>query len=380
MTAEVEGMHFEPHTKDGISISLPSEEDTFFTLRPSKPEEDACGNRMGLTCRVGLTYPVTDEGYEFARALITEGKARRIHSSMTLPFKEDGATKIDRNGFLAEGFRLRVNHCPEDITELLQIVNRKLSFAMDRTLRLLRWHQGVDALSALAPHKTLYWRVAPGDYPIAPQPGLENCTISGQAMFGIHCEPEDQSELSELYGEVQAQEPLGHALYREACSLAMDANRSAILILTAAVETAIKMHLSKIAPDTAWFMENAPSPPIIAILKKYIPELHRSKGEDLSYWDLLKPTITKIQKLVEARNKVAHTGVIPSDSIPMVEAFSAASDVLYVLDALEGHPWAKGRVSHELRQTLGWPAPRHAPMLVSVTMGKRPNEESPSGP
>jgi hypothetical protein len=367
--AQIEGMHFQPHSKEGLSVNLPGEGDRRFTLRPSEPEKDACGNLLGLEGLVTAQYEVTEGIFEFVGTLIADQTLTRTHSDMTLPFEEEGTTKINEDGSLVKGFGLYTKHCPEDVVELLQSAKSELSGALDRALGILRWRQGVDAPSILAPDKSLFWRVGPGVYSLAPLESLGPYTISGQAMFGVHCQPEDGNDIAELFGQDQVNEPLGHALLREACTLATESPRSAILILAAALETGVKTHVSNVAPETAWLMENIPSPPIFKILRDYIPILHRKGGGDLAFWEELKPTIKQAQDLFATRNKVAHTGTVPSDAKPIHEVINTVSDLLYVLDFLEGHEWARGRLGWKLRQKLKWPAPRHSPSQITITMG-----------
>lgn len=83
----------------------------------------------------------------------------------------------------------------------------------------------------------------------------------------------------------------------------------------------------------------------------------------------VKPFIKKVQKLIELRNKVAHTGKIPEDAAPIHDNLELVSDLLYLLDVLAGHDWAKSLASHELRKALDWPNPTHGRITVVITEG-----------
>ena len=45
------------------------------------------------------------------------------------------------------------------------------------------------------------------------------------------------------------------------------------MIMTAALEAAIKIHIGKITPETDWLMEKTPSPPMHKMSREYLPLL-----------------------------------------------------------------------------------------------------------
>ena len=73
----------------------------------------------------------------------------------------------------------------------------------------------------------------------------------------------------------------------------------------------------------------------------------------------MKPHIKRVQQLVELRNKVAHTGKIPIEAEPIAGYLELVSDLLYLLDVLAGHDWAKSLASYEFCKSLDWPDPIH---------------------
>jgi hypothetical protein len=187
--------------------------------------------------------------------------------------------------------------------------------------------------------------------------------------MGIQWDEQYKSEIFDLWNMPETVEPLGHALLREAASVSNESPRSSILIMTAALETAVKMHISKLAQDTAWLMEETSSPPIFKILRDYIPLLHTRRGKDMSYWSQLRPLILRIQKLIEVRNKVAHTGRIPAGADTIYNNLQLVCDFLYILDVLDGMEWAKTRVSAKVGDLLNWPKARNGRHFISITQG-----------
>jgi len=263
----------------------------------------------------------------------------------------------------------RLHMCPSDIIDLIKNAESDLASEAERLLRLIRWRQFCDAPGEIFKHSALYWRVGEGDFPITPHNGDPSRELTIHGMFGVHWSEEHSTDLQELWNERDVIEPLGHTLLREARDLASTSPRSSILMMTTALETAVKMHISSIAPDTMWLMQEIPSPPIFKVLRDYIPLIHRNRGIELDFWNFVKPLINRVQKLTEVRNKVAHTGKIPDHAGPLQDDFELVLDFLYLLDVLEGHEWAKSLVSSELRKTLGWPDPKDSRIKIIVTEG-----------
>jgi SOS response associated peptidase (SRAP) len=121
------------------------------------------------------------------------------------------------------------------------------------------------------------------------------------------------------------------------------------------------------APDANWLVKEMPSPPIHKMLRTYIPKLHLHQGKPLADWQKLAPLFKAIGELAEDRNVLTHTGEMTaraSDNLPVT--LKVISDLLYILDVLEGHEWAKGNVQHSTRLKLGWPKPRRDRLCVKV--------------
>lgn len=370
LVTHTKGIFFNPHRPEGLEFIPSTEPGLRFVLRPSDPDGDACGNWKGLECKIYSSYPVTKEQYEFIVTYNNQRVMLRVADDISLPYKPKEEILINEDGQCKDGFSPRPYLCPSDIRQLIENVESELSSQTGKILKLLRWRQGVDAPSEIMEHRSLYWKVGEGDYPLAPlDGGPYHNTVVVPGMYGLHWDEADSKDLQELWAQNDIAEPLGHTLVREAAALASESPRSAILIMTAALETAVKMHISSIAPDTDWLMEEIPSPPIFKILRDYIPLIHLRRGNELIFWVNVKPFIKKAQKLIELRNKVAHTGKIPEDAAPVHENIELVSDLLYLLDVLAGQAWAKSLASHEFRKALGWPTPTHGRTTIEITIG-----------
>lgn len=370
LEVSIEGMFFNPHRADGIELTFEGDTNLRFHLRPLKPEKDASGMHCGLECKVYATFEVPHEQAAFVDAY-NRKQMLRVADGIKLPLVErSGRILIDEDGTFPNDFHPRRNVCPSDIVEFIESIEADLTAHSERFLKLVRWRQGIDSAGNIIKHTSLYWTASEsGSYPVVPLPGtVSELTLPGH--LGIQWDDEYKSEISDLWNTPEIVEPLGHALLREAASVSNESPRSSILIMTAALETAVKMHISKHAPDTAWLMEKTASPPIFNILRDYIPLLHIGRGEDMSFWLHLRPLIGRVEKLVVVRNKVAHTGRIPADADAIYNNLQLVCDFLYILDVLDGMEWAKTRVSSDVRKLLNWPIPKNDRFVVTIRQGQ----------
>ena len=364
-------MHFNGSKKSEkplLDFHLEDEGDLRITIEANDSDDDPGGHRKGLTCKVTQSVDASPDQVTFAEALIKNRQMLRVPESLKLPLLSKDFACIDAAGFLSEGFSPRRHQCPEDVELQLNQVEHELSARLTRFLNLMRWQQNCDAQSRLIEHTALYWSTGDPDFRLAPLPGGER-EFTGNCLLGFSYGADDLSDLGVLWADQSLSEPLGHTLLREAATIAQESSRSAFLIMTAGLETAIKTSLSAIAPDTDWLLQEAPSPPIRKMLKYYLPELHRQRGNPLVFWSHLNSHFNKVDDIVTARNKLAHTGQMPSDAISLQEAMEVVEDLLYVLDVVNGHEWAKGQVSFPLRKKLGWPNPRNPRATITIRMG-----------
>lgn len=373
LVTDIKGMFFNPHRPEGLEFKPYGDSEQRFILKPANPK-DACGHWGGLKCKVNATYPATKAQAMFVDSYNKQKVMLRVSDRITLPFKPKDDVLIAEDGSWGKGFSPRRYLCPQDISQLINLAESDLASQTDRFLKLLRWRQGVDAPGEVVDHRTIYWKVGNGEDQIAPLDGgpLEPTTVQG--MFGIRWDGVYPSDLQELWSAYDLTEPLGHVLLREAATLATESPRSSILIMTTALETAVKMHISKIVSNTGWLMEEMPSPPIHKVLRSYLPLIHQANGNEVEYWAKVKPFINKVEHLFNVRNKVAHTGKIPK-KVGKVEVGSIqdylelVSDMLYLLDVLDGHEWAKSLACYGLQQALGWPSSKNGRYTITIQEG-----------
>lgn len=356
------GMFLQNLKPEGIKFTPENEKELCILIKPLVPDEDPSGRRQGIICKVYKSYTATEEELAFVNSFNNRRVMLRMADDTILRVGD----LIAEDGTIANGFTPTRNMCPTDIEKLLESVESELSSKANRILKLLRWRQFCVSPLEVQNRGSLYWKVGEGDYPIVPLKNYAQQEVTIQLNKGIHWSDEHSNDLQKLWENKDLTEPLGHTLLREASILMKESPRSSILIMTAALETAVKMHISKIAPDTAWLMQEIQSPPIFKILRDYIPQIHKNHGNELNLWENVKPSIKKVQGLIEIRNKVAHTGKIPEDAETVEEYLELVSDFLYLLDVLDGHEWARTLVSDGLRKKLNWPSSKDPKIMLRI--------------
>ncbi|WP_441279841.1 hypothetical protein [Bradyrhizobium sp. 63_E2_N1_3] len=357
LMANLRGFFFNPHRPDGIAFQaeIPP---VNVSIKPADPNEDGSGLHHGLECRAYGSRTVDPELQAFATDVMNRRFRMYPKATIKLPLVRDKKQLIDANGKLTKGFELPLELYPPALQTICDEVASELRSALERFFKLIRWQQEIDG-----PHDVferepiLCWRVSPsGDYRIV---GRRQREWIGRSPAGIEWSVADQRDFNELWAKVEAEEPLGHELLREAQGAVHSAPRSALLLAASALEAGVKMHIARIAPETEWLMMEAPAPPVVKMLRDYLPQLHASKGIGLAEWEKLRPLFKEVEELAKRRNKLTHSGAMPKEVISNMPSFlSMVSDLLYVLDIVEGNEWARENIQPSTRVLLGWPTTR----------------------
>jgi hypothetical protein len=151
-------------------------------------------------------------------------------------------------------------------------------------------------------------------------------------------------------------EPLAHQLAREARDVSSRNPRSAIVIGLAAGETGFKGLVGDLVPGAAWLVEKVQSPPLVKMLKEYLPQLPLRRtinGSALPPPRYIRQLLTSA---IEERNRIVHVAVAPNrwhSRRNLDEFLDGIVDLLYLLDYYAGHDWAINEVSQEFRNQLG---------------------------
>ena len=337
-----------------VEFAVPElrDEGVKIVLRDPPPEEAGPGHRL-----VGFVLAerrVSCETEEFVRAFIDK-RLISTAAGVSLPIIKHNQTVVRENGAFEAGHTPRLENCPEGIQGLLGDIEAKLLCAASRFLHLLRWQQGVDFGSTIISHSSLFWRTCEDVYHLVPARSPKRFKLG--ISKGVEWGADEQSALLSLWGEHGADEPLARRLLRSAIPLAEESPEAAILLLATSLEAGVKRHVCFLEPANKWLLDEGPSPSVFKIFTEYLPELYSRKGLAVPSFKLLTDLTADLRHIFRHRNLTAHRGERPAPSKGFEHYFQAASDILYLLDVIEGRAWAKTRVSPGVCKLLSWPAP-----------------------
>ena len=305
---------------------------------------------------------VGEEIYDFIDNFINDKFLITENSKIKLPFiiknghVKDGVVTdrevIDIEGNIRHDFSPTLEMLPDEIQSICKDMKLHLNKVLKRFTSILIWFQGLE--SSHQPFKmspSVYWRVKEGSYYLLPFPKQGSFSVGMRK--GISWRESDVDDLEKIWSTKDIDEPLAHELWREALAVSKSSPRSGFLILCTALETGVKQHISNVVPDAEWLITSIQSPPIAKILNKYFPILHSDSTIVTDWTKLTKEINAKCVKMIDYRNTLAHSGNF-DEAIPLNEYFKLVRNILYIIDALEGHEWAKNRVDLHMKKLLDW--------------------------
>jgi hypothetical protein len=242
-----------------------------------------------------------------------------------------------------------LSRLPESFRSFVDQVRGELHDAATRTVHVLRWRRDVNG-----PHSPFLsggsnwsfdgqtWHPLPGEIRV----------IGEGADVPIRVDEAQRVEVENLVHEGRS-EPLGHALLREAWQQRVHNLRSAIVVGVAAAEVGVKECIADLVPGARWLVERAPTPPLVDMLREYLPLLPARRR----IGDRVKPPpdaiLDALKKGVQLRNRVAHVGAASLSYDTVEEVLKAVHDVLWLLDYYRGFKWALDNLTGETMTALG---------------------------
>ena len=361
--AHLEGIGINPIREQGITFRSASPFEFELSIRASEPKTDPCGDREGLSALLRFDRPAPPEVIEFAASLERGYYINSDKSACALPLIRRGKIYIDENRQISDSFIVPFDLYPEKVQYFVTDTRDTAYTLIREFIHSLRWRQNIPTGHESLSYSLLYWTTDQTPFRVIPEPVID---VSFDAAVGIEWDAPHQSEFQELWNSSQGGEPLGHQLLREAYHLAPIAPLSSILVVVTALEAGVKGFCAELVPGTSWLFEKGPTPPIDRILKDYVRRLIDESPESIDLWNALSDHFSAASKLIEKRNKMAHTGRIPDGTKDAIEYIKIVRDILYAFDILRGHDWAKEWLSRSVRLKMGWPAPRSRRLTVKM--------------
>jgi hypothetical protein len=253
----------------------------------------------------------------------------------------------DSDGRIVEESFIVPGGLPAKLEDFCADMNSFLNDYARRTVEVLRWRLGAsaDANPFKNSHGLLcsidgrLWRKVPTKLYIAHE-------------IRIPLTPTNEiAREVEVLVENGASEPIWHAIWREAWQQCRRNLRGAIVLAICAAEVAVKHQAVAFVPDVEWLLENVQSPPVIKLLKRYLPRLyqnHNARRAVLPPNDILRI----IDEGVQERNRIVHHGKLTYDFTATDRLLKAISDLLWILDFNTGSEWAISHARQKTRESV----------------------------
>lgn len=237
---------------------------------------------------------------------------------------------------------------PQPFQSFAEQVQSELSDCARRTITTLRWR--TDALGPSRPlvGDEFQWSRNGETWKLMPVSHLE-VYVSHHLLPRIPRSLRD--EILEL-ATSDMTEPLGHDLLREAQGQMHGNPRAALVLAIAAVETHVKNCIATLVPDAKWLVSEVQSPPVVRMLKDYLPRLPAK----CTIQDRVRPPPQDLMELlkkgVQIRNSIVHGKTYTLKHATLREVLLTVRDVLWLLDYYRGFKWALAYLREETLEML----------------------------
>lgn len=237
-------------------------------------------------------------------------------------------------GAIVGDFMLPFRALPQDVRRAAADFALLLSGAITQVLGMFMWRTGDARQHGSFRHGLAEWSSDGSSWHYLP------AEFSGVVEGGLVLPLKLSSEAS-LYAAALAgeREPLAHELLREAALMASSNPRSSLLVAMTAAEVGVKHLLSHLQPQTDWLLENAPGPPLLKMLTRYLPTLSLGTVDGAGSPRLSSAGRSMLENAVTARNRLAHSGAFTADLREQLALVQFVRELLYVLDFHAGRAW-----------------------------------------
>ena len=259
--------------------------------------------------------------------------------------------EIDADGRISSIGLLQMDRFPVPFATYCRDTLKALAFATSRTMAMLRWRLGLE--QGPVPVSSTYWDDGFSFDGIQWSNFPSDFKSTGVMRRPTSITDDSIAEIS-LALQGGQNEPLPHALFREAWSLRDSNPRSSLLIGVAAAEVAMKRHVGSAVPHARWLVENLASPPIDKMAKDYLPTLPR-KSADSAIVGIPDMVLDELKKAITLRNQIAHKGEYSLKRESLNGKLLAIRDFLWLLDYFDGHAWALTYVRPEVLTSTSQP-------------------------
>lgn len=308
------------------------------TLRPISEVEIARAEEKGLRApefAKGSATIKLDPTADHLEAFESISQRRLPESS---PRELLGTRWVDEEGNLMGGEIVHADHLSADLRRWLENVQAGLHGAIRAVFDATAWRMALDGPRDPVSFGRAYWSLDGKQWEHFPT-GQTSVVVSSVGQYQLHAAR--RSDIQALLDSGRT-EPLAHALWREANAQSGSHPRSAVLIGVAALEVGLKQFAASRVPDADWLLREAPSPPVVKMLAKFLPDLPPIEEGGGQFRRPSKAILTIVEEGIELRNQIAHKGVEQDPSNATVtKILSTVRDLLWRFDLADGIDWAE---------------------------------------
>ncbi|KKO45276.1 hypothetical protein WG68_11155 [Arsukibacterium ikkense] len=236
-----------------------------------------------------------------------------------------------------DGPELPLSMYPKQLEQFLKDEVYQASNRLKTFISTLRWRFNID--SKLKPWSKINslcsgdgksnWRII--------SPLETHIRYAGDNVIPIDlATAEDTLELS----VAEDGEPTGHELLREAKEVSNISVRASLIMAIASVEVRLKDLISSRSPSSEWLIKSIPSPPVVKIVARYLPELFDEYKSEIEAFKKTKH-FKLIDKQIEKRNETSHLGAEGPKDMLIYELLESVKQFLWFCDYLSGFHWAR---------------------------------------
>ena len=334
-------LHIDIEQGDSVQIAYDGPHQVNVFLRfPTADEQKAGHKRQDAFC----TATSQQEPSASIHAMFESLADNRVPAGSEVP---DGHPHFDREGRLKDNYAVPFEVLPEPFRSFAAQVRCELEDHTRRTILVLRWRYALSGQHNPFSVRPMEWSFDGQVW--KPMPSTLKAFLEDIPHLRVSEKVRD--EVMNLV-VADTTEPLAHSLYREAWQQRHHNPRSALVVGIAAAEIGVKEHIIALVPDAQWMVENAPSPPLVEMLRSYLPQLPakcKIGGEVVCPPDVI---LDWLKKGVTIRNKIVHVEPPRLTYETLEEVLLAVCDVLWILDYYRGFEWALDNVRPETRNKM----------------------------
>ncbi|MBD2110430.1 MULTISPECIES: hypothetical protein [Cyanophyceae] len=309
---------------------------------------------------VVLRGPVESEGFEtkhFCEIVIASSideECEEILFELEKLFNDSGQESciVDQSFKLKSGKELdamRPSSFPESFKSVILSIQENIAKIAKDTIAVFRWRMNLSDFSETTTLRRFEWSRDQSVWNHFNYVLFSPIFHITEILDPIKL-PKD--EIDEILSK-SMKEPVYHELFRESWELRFKNPRSSIVIGISAAEVAMKECIASLVPHAQWLAEEAPTPPLIAMMKNYLPLLPTKNKFNAEVLAPPKSIRRDIGEGVELRNKVVHVGRQAPSYGGLEKILLSVKDFLWLIDYYRGYTWSLDYIRDETLAEMG---------------------------